>query len=555
MALAGGSGNRVAVTDFGYEDGGRLNALSHDLATAGTPEIIYALGYDRANRLTSLTNSAHASENVTSYAYDDKDQLTDVNYASITDENYDYDANGNRETANGNTYYTGAGNQISSDDGTSEYVYDSEGNVFQIFATDGSFTQYKYDHHNRLTEATVLNAGTGTTKKVRYTYDAFDRLVKRELDTTSLYNYGDAVVEYFAMDGPDIALKWVDPDGTGGTAPALDRRYLNGPATDQILAEETEGNAVSWMVQDRQGSVTEILDNTGSVVDHIFYDGYGNETESVPTAHTNGYAGYFRDIVTKLLRSETRWYGPSIGRWIQEDPIGFNGVDKNLSRYVGNGPTIHTDSSGLLPDDSATNDLLEPKKILTQGPIKVTWGVDAARGKKYNDFPYKVHTVADPKSWVGAYIKVEDLDKGKPCGQCVAGTRVWASAKIYVKENLYGNGDSTDMIKDRNDVQGQWLADRSTYEPTTKTYWDFPGFDLAELDAPFRAIPGLEKLRRSGYAVAILCKVGNKLDPKPIAELYFTVEWNVTKTETTVSIGMDTWYQKYGRVKDWTTLK
>ena len=53
-ALAGGSGNRVAVTDFGYDDTGRLNALSHDLATAGTPEIIYALGYVGAARLNEF---------------------------------------------------------------------------------------------------------------------------------------------------------------------------------------------------------------------------------------------------------------------------------------------------------------------------------------------------------------------------------------------------------------------------------------------------------------------------------------------------------------------
>ena len=42
-----------------------------------------------------------------------------------------------------------------------------------------------------------------------------------------------------------------------------------------------------------------------------------------------------------------RWYDPSAGRWISEDPIGFEAGDANLYRYVGNGPTNAVDPSGL----------------------------------------------------------------------------------------------------------------------------------------------------------------------------------------------------------------
>lgn len=40
-------------------------------------------------------------------------------------------------------------------------------------------------------------------------------------------------------------------------------------------------------------------------------------------------------------------YDPTIGRWISEDPIDFDGGDSNLSRYVANNPTNGTDPSGL----------------------------------------------------------------------------------------------------------------------------------------------------------------------------------------------------------------
>jgi hypothetical protein len=41
-------------------------------------------------------------------------------------------------------------------------------------------------------------------------------------------------------------------------------------------------------------------------------------------------------------------YDPGVGRWLEEDPIGFDAGDPNLYRYVGNAPTNETDPSGLV---------------------------------------------------------------------------------------------------------------------------------------------------------------------------------------------------------------
>ncbi len=40
-------------------------------------------------------------------------------------------------------------------------------------------------------------------------------------------------------------------------------------------------------------------------------------------------------------------YDPTVGRWLSQDPIGFQAGDPNLYRYVGNSPTNFTDPSGL----------------------------------------------------------------------------------------------------------------------------------------------------------------------------------------------------------------
>ena len=40
-------------------------------------------------------------------------------------------------------------------------------------------------------------------------------------------------------------------------------------------------------------------------------------------------------------------YDPSNGRWLTEDPIGFDAGDMDLYRYVGNDPVNAIDPSGL----------------------------------------------------------------------------------------------------------------------------------------------------------------------------------------------------------------
>src|SRR5260370_38817292 len=40
-------------------------------------------------------------------------------------------------------------------------------------------------------------------------------------------------------------------------------------------------------------------------------------------------------------------YDTTIGRWISEDPIGFEAADPNLYRYVHNSPLDSVDPSGL----------------------------------------------------------------------------------------------------------------------------------------------------------------------------------------------------------------
>ena len=54
------------------------------------------------------------------------------------------------------------------------------------------------------------------------------------------------------------------------------------------------------------------------------------------------------DNATGLQNNLNRWYDPAVGRWLSQDPIGFDAGDGNLYRYVGNEPTIMVDPSGMM---------------------------------------------------------------------------------------------------------------------------------------------------------------------------------------------------------------
>ncbi|MBY0516246.1 MAG: RHS repeat-associated core domain-containing protein [Bacteriovoracaceae bacterium] len=49
------------------------------------------------------------------------------------------------------------------------------------------------------------------------------------------------------------------------------------------------------------------------------------------------------------IMNRARYYDPSSGRFLSEDPIGFLGGDYNLYRYVGNNPILKVDPSGENP--------------------------------------------------------------------------------------------------------------------------------------------------------------------------------------------------------------
>ncbi|XZE45641.1 RHS repeat-associated core domain-containing protein [Pirellulaceae bacterium SH467] len=126
---------------------------------------------------------------------------------------------------------------------------------------------------------------------------------------------------------------------------------------DELFADEQKlagtGYDTFWTLGDHQGTLKDIVDynpttGTTSVVNHRRYDAFGNlKSQSGAVVVQFGYTGKFFDATTGFQNSWNRWYSPRLGRFLSQDPIGFDGGDTNLYRYVGNGATNVIDPSGL----------------------------------------------------------------------------------------------------------------------------------------------------------------------------------------------------------------
>jgi RHS repeat-associated protein len=357
----------VAESEHGYDAAGRLISIAHVATASGsTFAETHSYTYDGGNRLTSYSNIFGGVD--ADYDYDPTDQLTEVDYTGQNDESYTYDANGNRQSAGSETYSVGPCNQLLSD-GVYEYGYDDEGNLIERWESNspGWRTYYTWDHRNRLVHVSKWD-GEHEVLIVDFVYDAFNQLV---FQVTNEPFEGGETSTVFVHDNGQVVLqfdKWgSEPEAV--TADDLSHRYLWGDAVDQLFADEqvdwTDTYAdgpTMWALTDNLGSVRDVVDSNGKLRIHRDFDGFGNivdeshynasgaavtsnQTDYVDEAFA--FTGRYFDKGTGLQNNLNRWYDPAVGRWLSEDPIGFQAGDANLYRYVENEPTDRIDPWGL----------------------------------------------------------------------------------------------------------------------------------------------------------------------------------------------------------------
>ncbi|WP_342596957.1 RHS repeat-associated core domain-containing protein [Cyanobacterium aponinum UTEX 3222] len=289
----------------------------------------YDLTYDTGSRITQIVDI----DGTSSFAYDTRNQLLEANHSDIDDESYSYDDNGNR-TLSG--YVTGVNNELLSD-GVYNYDYDNEGNLIsQTSIATGEVRLFEWDYLNRLVAVTDFDSDNNVLQTVELSYDMFGQRRSKVVD---------GVATYFVYDRDDVILDFVD-DGNGVE---LDMRYLHGNQVDEVLAQENGDGNVVWLLTDHLGTIRDLLDNTGNVVNHLTYDSYGNvvsETDATVDSRDR-FTGREWDEEIDLYYYRARYYSGETGRFISVDPISFDSGTYNLYGYVDNNPVSNVDPSGL----------------------------------------------------------------------------------------------------------------------------------------------------------------------------------------------------------------
>ncbi len=214
------------------------------------------------------------------------------------------------------------------------YTYDKAGN--QVSETDtstGVTTTYTYDYHNRLTGVDV-----GGTVVATYTYDALGRRIGIDDNGSQTWTVYDGKNPYADFHGSGaVAERYASGPGV-----------VNGAAVDELLARTSAGGATAWYLTNKLGSVRDIVDTSGSELDHVVYDSFGNIiSESSPSSGDRfKYAGMEYDTAAGVYYDRKRYYDPLTNRFLSQDPLSFAGGDANLYRYVDNGPEDAVDPDG-----------------------------------------------------------------------------------------------------------------------------------------------------------------------------------------------------------------
>jgi RHS repeat-associated protein len=207
--------------------------------------------------------------------------------------------------------------------GADTFSFDAEGQT--ISRSNRGTSQYLFDARGRLTQVTLADGQT-----VSYQYDGLGRRVSRTANGTTMQ---------FLYDSEDV-VQDINSDGS-----TVD--YLNGPGIDQKLRQVSSAtNGPLYFLQDHLSSTVALTDRTGGVAESEQYAAYGGGKGSNLTRYL--YTGRELDQQTGLYFYRARYYDPAIGRFISEDPIGFDG-GMNFYAYAGNDPAGFTDPLGLCP--------------------------------------------------------------------------------------------------------------------------------------------------------------------------------------------------------------
>ena len=312
-----------------------------------------AYTYDALGNIETITGTGISGQNA-SYVYDVQSQLTS---AVVDGKNYsyEYDTYGNIRKAveDGKTYNYIYGNEdwkdllTKYDTGdeydTGEILYEGQNAV-----TDSPLSGNPISYYNGTrwdfdwAKGRQLVSAESDNHEIEYTYDMAGIRDSKTVDGVT-YNY-------LTLDGKVVRQTWEQNNNKY----VLDIIYDN---SGLPYAFKYAGGYYIYVLN-QQGDVIRIVNDNGATVAEYKYDAWGNllvdEDDLTFIGHVNPirYRGYYYDTETGFYYLQSRYYDPSIGRFINADSFASTGqgfIGSNMFAYCNNCPVFYIDSTGCAP--------------------------------------------------------------------------------------------------------------------------------------------------------------------------------------------------------------
>jgi RHS repeat-associated protein len=273
----------------------------------------------------------------TRYRYDAARRLTERIHTDNSVDRYEYTPAGSLYRGPGLDATAGELNRLAEANGQ-QLDYDDRGHLATRTAGSAEW-RYTRDSRDQLVRAERTD-GRGERREWQAEYDPFARrVVTRTGDGAETQYYWDTdrlAAERFA-DGSVRIYVYAD---AGAMTPLLYVDYAS-------LEAPLESGRRRYVLSDQRGCPERILDETGAVIWQARIDPYGRaEIEIGAELHQPlRFPGHWYDAETGLHYNRFRYYDPSLGRYLESDPLGLGG-GPNVYAYPAN-PLVDVDVLGL----------------------------------------------------------------------------------------------------------------------------------------------------------------------------------------------------------------
>lgn len=327
------AGGTIARYQYGYDNDGNV-LFKHDLTPDGTSgSAVYT--YDALDRLETYNEGTFNSSN------------NSISGTPVASESWGLDTFGNWDvlTVNGvpEDSTINSQNELTAfNSNTSNQSFDSNGN--ELSGSSGQ--TYTYNAWNQMASATVEGVTT------EYTYDALGRRITSTNESTDAESQ-----QYYSAAGQVIETDSATAEESGST---MASQYVWGLAyVNDLVSRDTSAGSGSitrmYAIHDANFDVTGITNTSGGVLERFGYTPYGTRTVmnssygTISDAYSFevGFQGGLMDPATGLVHFGDRDYDPVTGRWVEQDPTGWQYVDgPNLYQIELGNPVIGLDPSG-----------------------------------------------------------------------------------------------------------------------------------------------------------------------------------------------------------------